>query len=95
MIVDIKMIQDFNNDYDKGLLMQEVADKYYVSLSTVFRYIWHPRKAGKELRVTPSIAKTIIKMREDGYRVKEIMKATNMCESLIYNCLKKNKVKTY
>jgi len=40
------MLQDLNKNYDEGMNMEKIGEKYGISRSTVCNYIWKPRAKG-------------------------------------------------
>ena len=47
-VITVKSIQEINKLYDGGATLREVGKEYGISYKTVAKYIWKPRKTGRQ-----------------------------------------------
>jgi DNA invertase Pin-like site-specific DNA recombinase len=88
--VTVDMAQEFNHLYSQGLTYEHIAHKYKLSVCTIGRYIWNPRKC-RESVVTKEIGEEILRMRKEHCKRGEITKAVNISESSLSKFLKEQR----
>lgn len=87
----MKILKEINELYDKGAIMQNLADKYNVSVCTIHRYVWNPRAIGKQSYITKELETKIDFMKSKKFKVTEIEKEIGIKKRLIYYYLEKQK----
>lgn len=82
-------IQEINKIYNEGNTLAYLGYKYKMNPSSISRYIWKPRRAGKQQVITEEIGQAIHKLRKQGYSYLKIEKLVGVSRSVVWLYLNK------